>query len=770
MSRTQVELVTRLHGDGLAPALATELSERRTRLDARISTLNEFVSAMDSGNQPHETADLTAAAREAEQAELQRKRVGSFGDYVKLFTAVVKRFVSGVLTVYLYFMDLISDYSVTKLFYETHAWRFALVSAGLIIGQFVVIWLRVLPYLQVTYGSDSTFYRLFLYLGLPFGCFFFDFLMFLGPFGLLSVMNLPESMFLFIPAYGATRMIAEVAVEAFPQWVMQSIIFVMVSQHVKAGTASGVDMALYHYDNGSFVSLMPQSILISSLTMLKTWYDLVQEARQAGISVSTKAAQLWNVGYGLPLDAIKKSRITAWKCQYEISDQEVISLVDALGKNDSLTWLDLSLAGLEWVPKVQREERSAISTLAETINGNPKALESLQKLIVSQTSQWEIPLSSLRSGPETALKALSEAQFLSEGGPGREDLHAIFEILGKNRSAAPGDDDIELSFTAVQKVFADAAKPGVASHVKRATWQASVARLMTQGICRRAHFKVVLSAEVLHNLGYRARELHDLGFSPRELRAGLYTARELKGIGLEPAALKRLGYSAAELRDADVSAEVMRALKYTARQLRSGGYTARELSPSYSLIEMKEGLYRAAEVADAGYQIGALFAAKFTALDLRKALIFSVSQMRGAGYTATDMKKAGFDAKRLREAQYPAAEALDAGFTAAQLYAAGYYARELRSAGLSALALREAVTRYTQLELVSLPSRARISRAFGAPTHTRVRSQASLVCAHPVGRATTWMRFETQTTRRKSSTKRDTARRSSRRPGRRSCS
>lgn len=74
------------------------------------------------------------------------------------------------------------------------------------------------------------------------------------------------------------------------------------------------------------------------------------QARQAGISVSTKGAQLWNVGHGLPLDAIKKSRITAWKCTYEISDFEVVSLVDALGKNESLTHLDLSLAGLEWTP------------------------------------------------------------------------------------------------------------------------------------------------------------------------------------------------------------------------------------------------------------------------------------------------------------------------------------------------------------------------------------------------------------------------------------
>ena len=176
-------------------------------------------------------------------------------------------------------MDVISDCQVTVLYYQTGALRFAFVSGGLLVGQFAVVWTRVLPYLHATYGEDSLFYRIFLFLGMPFGCFFFDFLMFLGPFGLLTVVPMPESMRLFVPAYGATRMIAEVLVEALPQWIMQAIIFVIVSQHVKAGVASQVDLTLYHHNNGSFVSLMPKSILISSLTMLKTWYDLVQEVR-----------------------------------------------------------------------------------------------------------------------------------------------------------------------------------------------------------------------------------------------------------------------------------------------------------------------------------------------------------------------------------------------------------------------------------------------------------------------------------------------------------
>jgi len=88
---------------------------------------------------------------------------------------------------------------------------------------------------------------------------------------------MPERMRLFVPAYAATRSIAEVLVEAFPQFVVQAIIFVMVSEHVREGIASPVDTALFNAKDGAFVHLMPKSILLSSLTMLKIWYELVQE-------------------------------------------------------------------------------------------------------------------------------------------------------------------------------------------------------------------------------------------------------------------------------------------------------------------------------------------------------------------------------------------------------------------------------------------------------------------------------------------------------------
>ena len=199
-------------------------------------------------------------------------------------------------------------------------------------------------------------------------------------------------------------------------------------------------MALYTVKGGAFVSLMPKSILISSLTMLKTWWELVQDARQAGISVAKKGLQLWNVGAGLPLDAIKKGSISWWKCQYEVSDQEVVSLIDALGKNKSLTRLDLSLARLEWMTPVKREQRSALSLL-RLMNTNTKALESLDRLIISSAASKQ-PAEGLFSG-FAALYASLSALGSTET---EADLKKLFDEIDEDGSGT-------LEVEELQKVF-----------------------------------------------------------------------------------------------------------------------------------------------------------------------------------------------------------------------------------------------------------------------------------------------------------------------------
>ena len=94
-------------------------------------------------------------------------------------------------------------------------------SIFLLVAQFLVVYLRVLPYLSTTFGADSNIYLGFLWLGFPLGFFFLDGLMFLEPFGLLTILPFPAWLKQFLPAYKATRTIAEVVIESLPQSVLQ---------------------------------------------------------------------------------------------------------------------------------------------------------------------------------------------------------------------------------------------------------------------------------------------------------------------------------------------------------------------------------------------------------------------------------------------------------------------------------------------------------------------------------------------------------------------
>ena len=72
-------------------------------------------------------------------------------------------------------------------------------------------------------------------------------------------------------------------------------------------------------------------------------------------------------------------------------------------------------------------------------------------------------------------------------------------------SCPQGESELELSYTPVTKIFTDAQKTGGNKKAKREAWQKSVAQLISKGMTRRAHFKVVISAEVLRNVGFGAQ-------------------------------------------------------------------------------------------------------------------------------------------------------------------------------------------------------------------------------------------------------------------------
>ena len=78
--------------------------------------------------------------------------------------------------------------------------------------------------------------------------------MFLEPFGLLAVLPFPEWLRQFVPAYKATRVIAEVTIESMPQCLLQSYILLVVESNVHHGVASASELAIL-----PFASVLPKA-------------------------------------------------------------------------------------------------------------------------------------------------------------------------------------------------------------------------------------------------------------------------------------------------------------------------------------------------------------------------------------------------------------------------------------------------------------------------------------------------------------------------------
>ena len=350
-----------------------------------------------------------------------------------------------------------------------------------------------------------------------------------------------------------------------------------------------------------FASVLPKSILISSFAILKTWIELVHSARQAGLSVRAKAMQLWQVGAGLPLDALKKGTIVEWACPYKLDVAEIAPLLDALGKNGSLIHLDLTGSGLSWVGA-----SATGGPLVEKMSKSSAVLARLQILIISADSGYRIPVGQLRAGHDAALAALLAAPFfglepsLSEsfsaakgrthgGGPRRDEILFIGDLLRKNSGAGSGSGAAGAGVgeaDAVAKLLA-AARRG---KVERSAWEQQLARLLVGGNLRRGQLQSLLTAECLRDVGFKADKLLAVGFTLGKLRAGGFTAAELKKIGTKAATLRAEGFSARELREAAFTAKEMKTAEVPIRELHDGGYLAKALrAVGYEPLELTQG-------------------------------------------------------------------------------------------------------------------------------------------------------------------------------------
>ena len=514
-------------------------------------------------------------------------------------------------------------------------------------------------------------------LGFPFGLVALDLLMFLEPFGLLAVLPLPQWLKQFVPAYKATRVIAEVTIESMPQCLLQSYILVVIEQRVRSDTAEAADLAML-----PFASVLPKSITISTLAMLKTWVELVLSSRQAGLTVSAKVKRLWNVGEGLPLDALQKGSIVEWECAYKLTPEEVPPLLDALEMNLSLMHLDLARSGLTW-----DGPGASGAPLIEAIATDRGALASLHSFVISHESRLRIPIEHIREGGERAAAALEAIRFFAAGGARSAEIMFMADVLRLNRGTMSVVDEPDVAAAQTATRLLDEARAG---HVDKAQWERRVKALVVSGDLARDVLASLVAVELLRSCHFEVRELRSVGFGLDELRQGGFTASELKAAGVPLAELKALGYSLKQLREGGVTAAESKALDYSVEQMHQGGYTAAELKAvRISLDELKAVGYKPRELKAAGVAVAELRRVGYTAKELHAA-DFKADDMRSAGYAATEMKAGGFDAKRLRAVGFSATELRAGGFTAAEMrMEKSFKVSELKSVGYTAVELRE---------------------------------------------------------------------------------
>ena len=102
-----------MRGKDADPEVLAEMNQQRARLEKQISTYQGFLAALET--EKAEAVDLEEMARLEAEAEAKKAREGGCTETVKLAVAVIKNAISGIITVWLYMMDLISDYQVWML-------------------------------------------------------------------------------------------------------------------------------------------------------------------------------------------------------------------------------------------------------------------------------------------------------------------------------------------------------------------------------------------------------------------------------------------------------------------------------------------------------------------------------------------------------------------------------------------------------------------------------------------------------------------------------
>ena len=201
-----------------------------------------------------------------------------------------------ILGLFLFVVDVYSDVLVMLLLFDTGKIGWASVSCAFLLLQYVVLYVRMLDYMHNTFGT-SAWFRFVGPLLLP----VLDVCIFLEPARPLLERYISPKPWRLLSAYKATRLVVEVVMESLPQFVLQSSIFVIVMVTGK----QGADM----YNR--FARVVPNSMMISALSILKMCLDVVVESDRRKISVTERVQQLYDLGAGFAVGTPIESLLEA---------------------------------------------------------------------------------------------------------------------------------------------------------------------------------------------------------------------------------------------------------------------------------------------------------------------------------------------------------------------------------------------------------------------------------------------------------------------------
>jgi biotin operon repressor/ribosomal protein L13E len=193
--------------------------------------------------------------------------------------------------------------------------------------------------------------------------------------------------------------------------------------------------------------------------------------------------------------------------------------------------------------------------------------------------------------------------------------------------------------------------------------------------------------------------------------SGFYTDNEIISSGSFTASqLKTANYTALQLKN-NFTPNELKIGGYTKTQILSGGYAVSILrtstDPSYTILELKNGLYTPQALKDGGYSDNSILSISFDASSLKQAGYtatqlrtnnYTVQQLINATYTSTEILGAGFPSTSLY-GTYSALELKNSGYTVAELIAASYPITDILSVGYSVSELRLNNFTISQLKL-----------------------------------------------------------------------